>query len=108
MTTPAFLHKTADAPLWSIPDVARLLGCSERQIHVLRKQGLPAVRVGNLIRFIPEHVHAWLSDCDERRTGRPLDDQRRRQLADVAAHNDGDAAECAGAELAREFPGSAP
>jgi hypothetical protein len=34
------------------------------------------------------------------------DDERARQLADLANHNDGDAAECAAADLSREFPGS--
>ena len=108
MTTTATPSKSADEPLWATTEVARFLGCSERQIHVLRKQGLPAVRVGNLIRFIPEHVHAWLSGCDASVTADRPDDGRLRQLADVAAHNDGDAAECAAADLAREFPGSAP
>lgn len=104
MTTAAILNKTVDEPLWSTPDVARFLGCSERQVHVLRKQGLPAVRVGNLIRFVPAHVQAWLSECDASRTGRPLDDERQRQLADVAVTGDEDSRECAAADAEREFP----
>jgi hypothetical protein len=35
----------------------------------------------------------------------PLD-ERARQLADIANENDDDAAECAAADLSREFPGS--
>jgi hypothetical protein len=34
------------------------------------------------------------------------DDERARQLADIANENDDDAAECAAADLSREFPGS--
>lgn len=34
------------------------------------------------------------------------DDERSRQLADIANENDDDAAECAAADLSREFPGS--
>jgi hypothetical protein len=33
-------------------------------------------------------------------------DERARQLADLASENEGDAAECAAADLSREFPGS--
>ncbi|MBJ75919.1 MAG: hypothetical protein CMJ98_02770 [Planctomycetes bacterium] len=34
------------------------------------------------------------------------DDERARQLADIAEHNDEDASECAEADLEREFPSS--
>ena len=41
--------------------VAEMLGCSVRQVDSLReKEGLPFVKVGNLVKFIPEHVRAWI------------------------------------------------
>ena len=36
------------------------------------------------------------------------DDERARQLADIAASGDDDNAACAAADLAREFPSAAP
>ena len=85
--------------LWSTKDLAKFLGCSERQIPRLRDEGLPSVRVGGLVRFVPSRVMAWLD-------GRPTAsrDDRARQLADIAESGDQDNAECATADLAREFP----
>ncbi len=74
--------------------MAKFLGCSERQIPRLRDEGLPAVHVGGLIRFIPSRVMTWL-ECR---------DKRGSQLADIAASGDDDNAECAAVDLAREFP----
>ena len=37
-----------------------------------------------------------------------LTDERARQLADIAADDDEDNAECAAADLAREFPSALP
>lgn len=98
-----FDHETA-APLWTTKDLAKFLGCSERQIPRLREEGLPAVRVGGLVRFIPSHVMAWLLDCDTRVTTHGQDDERDRQLADITATGDDDNVECAAADLFREFP----
>ena len=88
--------------LWSTPDVARFLRCSERQIFNLRQQGLPAILVGGMVRFDPAKVRSWLSGKDDLQA----EDERARQLADLASENEGDAAECAAADLSREFPGS--
>ena len=103
MTTTTDFDTTKVAPLWSTKDLATFLGCSERQIPRLRDEGLPSVRVGGLVRFVPSRVMAWLD-------GRPTasGDDRASQLADVASHNDQDAAECAAADLAREFPSATP
>lgn len=88
-----------EEPLWTTADVARFLGCSERQVYVLRNQGLPSIHVASLVRFDPIQVRAWLN----RGTAAPSD-ERARQLADIAANGDDDNAQCAAADLAREFP----
>jgi excisionase family DNA binding protein len=94
MTTSTPPDNTTAAPLWTTKDLAQFLGCSERQIPRLREEGLPAVRVGGLIRFIPARVMTWLDSRDE----------RSRQLADIATTGDDDNASCAAADLFREFP----
>lgn len=99
MTTTAITDHESVAPLWTTKDLAKFLGCSERQIPRLRDEGLPAVRVGGLVRFVPSRVMAWL---DARHAGDA--DERTRQLADVAATGDEDNAQCAAADLSREFP----
>lgn len=88
-------------PLWTTGDVARFLRCSKRQVPRLREEGLPSIRVGSLVRFVPDQVIGWLGLRDSVPT-----DERARQLADVATSGDDDAAECAAADLAREFPRS--
>ncbi len=100
MTTTTIFDEHAVAPLWATRDVAKFLGCSERQIPRLRDEGLPTVRVGGLVRFVPSRVMAWL---DRRDHGIPEVD-RARQLADITATGESDNAECAAADLAREFP----
>ena len=94
MTTTVIEDNEPVASLWTTKDLARFLGCSERQIPRLRDEGLPAVRVGGLVRFMPSRVMAWLDSRDE----------RARQLADIAATGDEDNADCAAADLFREFP----
>ncbi len=88
--------------LWSTPDVARYLRCSERQVFTLRQQGLPAILVGGMVRFIPAKVRAWLSGEDR---SQPRD-ERACQLSDLTGENEEDAAECAASDLPREFPTS--
>lgn len=105
MTTTATLKPNQVAPLWTTKDLAQFLGCSERQIPRLRIEGLPAVRVGGLIRFIPSRVMAWL---DARGAGSTHAEDRARQLADIAESGDRDNSECAAADLAREFPSATP
>jgi hypothetical protein len=94
MTTTAQLENNSVVPLWTTKDLAKFLGCSERQIPRLRNEGLPSVYVGGLVRFVPSRVMAWLDTRDERAS----------QLTDIANENDDDAAECAAADLFREFP----
>jgi excisionase family DNA binding protein len=94
MTTTAIPDHDSVAPLWTTKGVARFLGCSERQIPRLREEGLPAVRVGGLIRFVPDRVMAWLNSRDE----------RARQLADIGANNGEDADEISASDAFKEFP----
>ena len=105
MKSIATLKPNQVAPLWTTKDLATFLGCSERQIPRLRDEGLPSVRVGGLVRFVPSRVMAWL---DARSQENHAADERARQLADIAASADEDNAECAAADLAREFPSHAP
>jgi hypothetical protein len=84
--------------LWSTSDLSKFLRCSERQVFNLRQQGLPAVQVGGLIRFIPSRVRDWL---DSRDLGHDASDERSRQLNDIAASGDEDNAEVCRAELER-------
>jgi len=86
--------------LWTTSDVARFLGCSERQVYILRSQGLPSIHVGSMVRFDPEQVRLWIGNQDSRASKL---DERARQLADIAATGSGDNAECAAADLGKEF-----
>ena len=81
MTTRGIFDSETVAPLWTTKDLAKFLGCSERQIPRLRDEGLPAVRVGGLVRFMPSRVMAWLDSRDEHAREfppPPLTDFRRR------------------------------
>lgn len=40
--------------------MAQRLGCSASQVDHLRKQGLPVVKVGMMVRFEPTRVLEWL------------------------------------------------
>ncbi len=104
MTTTEIIDRESVAPLWTTKDLARFLGCSERQVPRLREEGLPAVRVGGLIRFVPSRVMAWLLECDTHVTTNGSDNDRARELADISTTGDEDSAECAAADLFREFP----
>ena len=91
-------HDSVD-PLWTTGDVARFLRCSKRQIPRLREEGLPSIRIGGLVRFVPDQVKSWLGLQDSHTAS----DERARQLSDIANENEDNAAECAAADLAREF-----
>jgi excisionase family DNA binding protein len=45
--------------------VARFLGCTPRHIFNLRKRGLPAYRIGKIVRFDIEQVKCWLDHSDD-------------------------------------------
>ena len=80
--------------------LARFLGCSERHIFNLRKRGMPAYRIGEIVRFDLDQVRQWLDSNGEAAPA----NARLQQLTAVAASGDDDNAECAAADLAREFP----
>lgn len=54
-----------------------------------------------MVRFDPDKVRLWVSNQDSPASKL---DERARQLADIAATGSGDNAECAAADLRREFP----
>ncbi len=99
MHSTALLSTNHPNPLWNVAQLAQFFGCSERQIYLFRKTGLPTIQLGRSIRFDPDEVKNWL----HQRQQNP-DVERAQQLADIAAHGDEDNAECAAADLAREFP----
>jgi excisionase family DNA binding protein len=78
--------------------LARFLGCSDRHVFNLRKRGMPAYRIGEIVRFDLDQVRRWLDSNGEAAPA----NGRLQQLADVAATGDGDNAECAAADLAHE------
>lgn len=100
MNSTESIGKQPTAPLWTTADVARFVGCSERQVYNLRRHGMPSITVLGMVRFNPRKVQAWLENQDAGIEG----DERARQLADIVATGDEDAGECAAADLAREFP----
>ena len=71
MTTTDTFHTQDAGALWATRDLSRFIGCSERQIARLREEGLPFVRVGGLIRFIPSRVMTWL-ECRDKRSSKSL------------------------------------
>ena len=96
--------------LWTIQELAKFLRCSERHVYILRRQGLPAIAVGGLVRFDQERVRRWLETSSvvnlgpgERAKGRERA-ERVAHLAAIAETGDEDNVECAAADLAREFP----
>ena len=49
-----------EKPLWNSTDVARFFGCSKRHVYTMRKRGLPTIQVGDMIRFDPVQIKAWV------------------------------------------------
>jgi excisionase family DNA binding protein len=55
------LDRTALEPLLDVASASVFLGISRRQVHrLLERNELPAVRVGERIRFIPDELRAYL------------------------------------------------
>lgn len=100
MNSTESLCKKPTPILWTTADVARFLGCSERQVYNLRRHGLPSIRVQGMVRFIPRSVQVWLVNQDTYAD----DVERAQQLADIGATGDDDNAECCAADSFREFP----
>jgi phage terminase Nu1 subunit (DNA packaging protein) len=51
--------------LWTARDVAHYARCSLRQVSYLRREGLPFVHIGRLVRFDPAQVVGWLLSQDQ-------------------------------------------
>jgi excisionase family DNA binding protein len=47
--------------LFTTGRLAQYLGCSERHIFNLRRRGLPAFEIGDMVRFDLAAVRGWLS-----------------------------------------------
>ena len=90
-------HEHTDCLLTSC-QLARFLGCSERHIFNLRKRGMPAYRIGEIVRVDLDQGRQWLDSNGETAPA----NARLQQLTDVAVSGDDDNAECASADLARE------
>lgn len=48
--------------------IARVLGCSAAHVDALRKRGLPALMVGQAVRFEPARVIEWLREGEKHAT----------------------------------------
>lgn len=97
---PASRRPAPSRTLWIVADVAAFAQCSERHVWNLVRAGLPVVRVGALTRFEANAVRKWFRAAGTKGT----EIERRQHLDDIAHHADADNAECAAADLAREFP----
>jgi excisionase family DNA binding protein len=64
-----------DSDLWTSERVAQYLHVSLKTVFNLRKHGLPFVKLGGAVRFVPEEVKDHLD------INRGLDRHRLRQLA---------------------------
>ena len=98
MNTPETLNIIPEVPpLWTTTDMSRFLRCTERQIFELRKEGMPTIKLGGLVRFDPSDVRTWM----EKRSG--YASPRAAQLRDISTSGE-DSAECAKSDLFKEFP----
>ena len=77
--------------------MSRFLRCTERQIFELRKEGMPTIKLGGLVRFDPSDVRIWM----EKRSG--YASPRAAQLRDIGTSGE-DSAACAKSDLFKEFP----
>jgi len=74
--------KTVIPKLLNAEELARQLGIGLPVIYrLVRAGGLPAVRVGGAVRFLPEQVTAWLERGGSKSTRRV----RRRPVIDESA-----------------------
>jgi excisionase family DNA binding protein len=62
--------------LINMDDLSKLLGVSITTISRLRKQGMPALKIGGSIRFDPAKIQAWMEtrgEVKEGNVGYPVD-----------------------------------
>ena len=46
--------------LWKVSDIARRLGICRRTVNNMMTRGLPFLKLGRSVRFIPASVESWL------------------------------------------------
>ena len=61
--------------LWTTPEVAKFLHVSTKTIYELRMKGLPYLKLGGAVRFIPQEIRQYLENS------RRLSVHRLRQIA---------------------------
>jgi len=61
--------------LWTTREVGKFLHLSAKTISELRKKGLPFVKLGGAVRFVPREIKDYLANC------RRLSSHRLRQIA---------------------------
>jgi len=67
---PLLVSEREAARLWGVDDVAEYCGVSERTVRSwLQHRGLPAIRIGRVLRFEPASVRAWLAERERREGG---------------------------------------
>lgn len=54
--------QTPSGSLWTVQDLIRYIGCSERELRTMRHADLPTIRFRRLIRFDPDSVKRWLRE----------------------------------------------
>lgn len=53
-------------PLWTVADVARYLGVTERTVRTWQySHRLPHLKIGGTVRFRPDQVYSWAEEFDE-------------------------------------------
>ncbi len=52
--------EAASVGFMDTPEIAQLIKLSTKQVGRLRKEGLPFLKIGKLVRFNPEEVLQWL------------------------------------------------
>lgn len=61
--------------LWTTKKVGKFLHVSAKTVSELRKKGLPFVKLGGAVRFVPREIRDYLANC------RRLSSHRLRQIA---------------------------
>jgi excisionase family DNA binding protein len=56
-------------PIMTKQELAEYLGISVRKVDYLRKDGLPFLKLNSSVRFVKEHVVAWMTTKSEGKNG---------------------------------------
>lgn len=56
-----------DKRIWRVKDVAKFLGCSVGHVYNLASdEKIPKRKKNGLLVFVPEEIHSWILEGDER------------------------------------------